>query len=114
MHRYQILIEYVGTDFIGWQIQPKGPSIQKLIQIKMTKLLREKITIFGSGRTDAGVHAIEQSAHFDCKNEIRDPGKFLKSINYFLNNKNISMLDIKKRIYIFMQDFLQNKEFINI
>ena len=100
MHRYQILIEYVGTDFIGWQIQPKGPSIQKLIQIKMTKLLREKITIFGSGRTDAGVHAIEQSAHFDCKNEIRDPGKFLKSINYFLNNKNISMLDIKKRIYI--------------
>ena len=105
MHRYQILIEYVCTDFIGWQIQPKGPSIQKLIQIKMTKLLREKITIFGSGRTDAGVHAIEQSAHFDCKNEIRDPGKFLKSINYFLNNKNISMLDIKKKDLYFHARF---------
>ena len=67
MHRYQILIEYVGTNFIGWQIQSKGKSIQKLIQTKLSKLLKEKIILVGSGRTDAGVHAIEQSAHFECK-----------------------------------------------
>ena len=40
MHRYQILIEYVGTNFIGWQIQSKGQSVQKLIQIKISKLLK--------------------------------------------------------------------------
>ena len=67
MHKYQILIEYIGTNFIGWQIQSKGKSIQKLIQTKIIKLLNEKIILVGSGRTDAGVHAIEQSAHFECK-----------------------------------------------
>jgi len=67
MHKYQILIEYIGTNFVGWQIQSKGKSIQKLIQTKLSKLLKEKISIVGSGRTDSGVHAIEQSAHFNCK-----------------------------------------------
>ena len=71
MHRYQILIEYVGTNFVGWQIQSKGKSIQKLIQTKLSKLLKEKILIIGSGRTDSGVHAIEQSAHFDCKKKLK-------------------------------------------
>jgi len=97
MHRYQILIEYVGTNFIGWQIQSKGQSVQKLIQNKVSKLLKEKINLVGSGRTDSGVHAIEQSAHFDCKKRIENLGKFLKSINYFLNIKLISITNIKKR-----------------
>ena len=97
MHRYQILIEYVGTNFIGWQIQSKGKSIQKLIETKISKLLNEKITIVGAGRTDAGVHAIEQSAHFDCKKQIQNLDKFLKSINYFVNNKSVSIINIKKK-----------------
>ena len=97
MHRYQVLIEYVGTNFIGWQIQPKGMSIQKLIQIKISKLLKQKINLIGSGRTDAGVHAVGQSAHFDCKKKIENLDNFLKSLNYFLNNKLISIIKIKKR-----------------
>ena len=97
MHRYQILIEYVGTNFIGWQIQSKGKSIQKLIQTKLSKLLKEKIILVGSGRTDAGVHAIEQSAHFECKKKIQKPDKFLKLINYFINDMNISITNIKKK-----------------
>ena len=97
MHRYQVLIEYVGTHFIGWQIQPKGVSIQKLIQIKISKLLKQKINLIGSGRTDAGVHAIGQSAHFDCKKKIENLDNFLKSLNYFLNNQLISIIKIKKR-----------------
>ena len=97
MHRYQILIEYVGTNFVGWQIQPKGKSIQKLIQTKLSKLLNEKISIVGSGRTDSGVHAIEQSAHFDCKKKIQNQDKFIKSINYFVNNKGVSIINIKKK-----------------
>ena len=97
MNRYQILIEYVGTRFIGWQIQPKGKSIQKLIQLKISKLLKEKIKLVGSGRTDAGVHAIEQSAHFDTKNKIENLNKFLKSINFFLNPALVSIKKIRKR-----------------
>tara|TARA_B100000900_G_scaffold369760_1_gene347829 strand:+ start:2060 stop:2800 length:741 start_codon:yes stop_codon:yes gene_type:complete len=97
MVRYQLLIEYVGTNFRGWQIQKKGSTIQGLIQDKLSKLLKEKIILNGSGRTDKGVHAIEQSAHFDTKNEIKDLTKFLNSINYFLNNKGIAIVNIKKR-----------------
>ena len=70
MHRYQILIEYVGTNFIGWQIQKKGNSVQGFVQSIISNILKEKIALIGSGRTDAGVHALEQSAHFDCKKKI--------------------------------------------
>ena len=97
MNRYHVLIEYVGTNFIGWQIQSKGKSIQKLIQTKISKLLKEKVTVVGSGRTDAGVHAIEQSAHFDSKKKIFHLKSFIKSANYFLNDKNISIINIKKK-----------------
>ena len=97
MYRYQILIEYVGTNFVGWQIQSKGKSIQKLIQKKLSKLLKEKILLIGSGRTDSGVHAIEQSAHFECKNKIQNLDKFLKSVNHFVNDMNISIIKIKQR-----------------
>jgi tRNA pseudouridine38-40 synthase len=97
MVRYQLLIEYVGTNFRGWQIQKKGLTIQGLIQKKLSKLLKEKITLNGSGRTDTGVHAIEQSAHFDCKKKIIDLTKFLKSINHFLNDEGIAIIKIKKR-----------------
>jgi len=97
MYRYQLLIEYVGTNLRGWQIQKKGKTIQGLVQERITKLLKEKILLLGSGRTDAGVHAIEQSAHFDCKLQIKDNNKFLKSLNHFLNKDGISILEVKKR-----------------
>ena len=97
MFRYQILIEYAGTNFRGWQVQKKGKTVQGLIQEKISKLLKEKIILLGSGRTDTGVHAIEQSAHFDCKNQIKHSDKFLKSINFFLNKEGVAILKIKKR-----------------
>ncbi len=97
MYRYQILVEYVGTKFVGWQKQLKGKSIQKEIENKLSKLLKQKIIIYGSGRTDAGVHAIEQSAHFDTKLKIKEIKKLIKSLNFFLNPKNISILNIKKK-----------------
>ena len=97
MYRYQILIEYVGTNFRGWQVQKKGKTIQGLIQEKISNILKEKISLFGSGRTDAGVHALEQSAHFDCKIRIKDLDKFLISMNYFLNKEGVTILKIRKR-----------------
>ena len=97
MYRYQILIEYVGTSYIGWQIQKKGNSIQKTIQLALSKVLGKKIILYGSGRTDAGVHAVEQSAHFDIKNKIQNIDRTIKSLNFFLNNKMISIIKIKKK-----------------
>ena len=97
MYRYQILIEYVGTSFVGWQIQKKGKSIQKTVQSILSKLLKEKIILYGSGRTDAGVHAREQSAHFDIKKKIQNINKTVKSLNFFLNDKMISIIKIKKK-----------------
>jgi len=97
MIRYQLLIEYVGTNFRGWQIQKKGSTIQGLIQEKLSKLLKQKIILNGSGRTDTGVHAIEQSAHFDCQKEIADLIKFLKSINHFLNDQGVAIKKIRKK-----------------
>ena len=97
MIRYQILIEYDGTSYVGWQIQKKGKSIQKTIQLTLSKLLKQKITLYGSGRTDAGVHALEQSAHFDVKNKIQNIDKLIKSLNFFLNHKKISIINIKKK-----------------
>ena len=97
MNRYQILIEYVGTNYNGWQVQRKGKTIQGRIQNTFSKIFKEKINIIGSGRTDSGVHALEQSAHFDTNTKIKDSYKFLKSVNHFLSRYGISILDLKKR-----------------
>jgi tRNA pseudouridine38-40 synthase len=90
-------VEYVGTNFHGWQTQSNGKTIQKTIEQKIKKIINEKVKLIGSGRTDSGVHALEQSAHFDCKKKIENLNKFVKSINYFLNDNLISILSIKKR-----------------
>ena len=97
MFSYQVLIEYDGTNFVGWQKQKNGISVQEIIEKVLKKILKEKILLYGSGRTDSGVHAIEQSAHFSSIHNIKDRIKFLNSINFFLRKKNISILDIKKK-----------------
>ena len=97
MNRYQILIEYVGTNFKGWQIQKKGITVQGLLQQEISKILKEKIKVYGSGRTDAGVHAIQQSAHFDCSYEIKDLKKIFNSINFFINPYQVTLLKLIKK-----------------
>ena len=67
MFVYQIIIEYDGTNFVGWQMQKNGLSVQEAIQKILIKVLKQKIILYGSGRTDSGVHALEQSAHFIIK-----------------------------------------------
>ncbi len=97
MFNYQITIEYLGTNYVGWQIQKNGVSIQSLVQKALNKTLKSKIKINGSGRTDAGVHAVAQSANFFFKKKITDKFKFLNTINYFLKKTSISILNIKKK-----------------
>ena len=70
MHNYKIIIEYDGTNFVGWQQQENGKSIQSSIQAALVKLSGEKVIIFGAGRTDAGVHAYGQVASFNLNKKI--------------------------------------------
>jgi tRNA pseudouridine38-40 synthase len=97
MNNYQLLIEYVGTKFVGWQKQKKGISVQNSIEKVLRKLTKRKSKVYGSGRTDAGVHAIKQSAHFRTEFVIKNKIEFINSINFFLKKLDIVIIDIKKR-----------------
>ena len=112
---YQIIIEYLGTDYVGWQIQKNGLSIQQIVQKALTKVLGSKIKVNGSGRTDAGVHAKGQSANFISNREIKDKYKFLNSVNFFLKKKSISIIKInKKKINFHARHNVKKKIFKNI
>ena len=100
-YNYQIIIEYLGKNFVGWQIQKKGKSIQGLIQKAISKTIKKKIKLVGSGRTDAGVNAVGQSANFFCDNEIKNSFKFLSSVNFFLKKHQISIINLKKKNDLF-------------
>ncbi len=83
MNKYKMVISYDGTDFSGWQIQPHASTIQETIQDKLSIIFQKPITIIGSGRTDAGVHAIGQVAHFWAE-EVIDPRRLRHSLNGLL------------------------------
>ncbi len=95
----KIEIEYDGTDYIGWQKQAKGKSIQGEIESCLERIFNRKIKIFVAGRTDAGVHALGQVAHFETSNTTIDPAKIYLAINDHLlrsQNKIIIKSSIKK------------------
>ena len=97
MFNYLIKIEYEGTNFVGWQSQKNGKSIQDSIEKALKKVLGSKIKIIGAGRTDKGVHAYSQVANFKLKKKIDNKKIFLDSINFFLKDKLISILDVIKQ-----------------
>ncbi len=101
---YQIIIEYDGTNYNGWQYQKNGSSIQNEIEKALKKVLKKEIRIIGSGRTDTGVHAVGQSANFFC-DKIENKKKFLNSLNYYLSKKSISINSIKKKNFNFHSRF---------
>ncbi len=95
MQRYKLKIEYDGTPFVGWQFQKNGLSIQEVLQKAIFNLSKEKVIVTGAGRTDSGVHALEQIAHFDLEKKI-EKTKFLPGLNQHIGNKPITILKINK------------------
>ena len=95
MNRYKIRIEYDGTPFVGWQFQKNGLSIQQVLQDAIFNFSQERVNITGAGRTDSGVHALAQVAHFDLKKKI-ETTKFLRGINQLIGNKPVTVLKINK------------------
>jgi len=80
---YKMTIAYDGTAYSGWQIQPNGISIQAQIEEAIKIIVRKDVKVIGSGRTDAGVHALGQIAHFHCDRDL-DLYRFLGSVNGIL------------------------------
>ena len=101
MSRYKIEIEYDGTSFVGWQFQKNGLSIQEVLQNAIFNFSKEKVTVIGAGRTDSGVHALAQIAHFDLKKKI-ETKKFLPALNQYLRDKKLIdkyTTDLNKSLY---------------
>ena len=95
MQRYKIKIEYDGTPFVGWQFQKNGQSVQDVLQKAIFNFSKENVTVTGAGRTDSGVHALVQVAHFDLKKKIKKKN-LLFAINQNISNKSVTVLKINK------------------
>lgn len=84
MQCYKLTLAYDGTRYSGWQIQPNAPSIQQHLQEALANLFSgQHVVVIGSGRTDAGVHALNQVAHFKTEHEM-DPNRLLLALNGLL------------------------------
>ena len=97
MPKIKLEIEYDGTGFVGWQKQENGVSVQNLIENALLKAIGQRVNLYVAGRTDAGVHAIRQVAHFDYKAtkklEIKN---FSEAINFYIKNYPISILNTEQ------------------
>jgi tRNA pseudouridine38-40 synthase len=92
--RYKLLISYDGKDFLGFQRQKDSNTIQEVLEVAICKVLGRDVTLVASGRTDAGVSAIEQVCHIDVEEQI-DKNRFLGYVNSILPI-TISVIDISE------------------
>jgi tRNA pseudouridine38-40 synthase len=92
MPRYRLIIEYDGGPFVGWQRQDNGPSVQGALEEAVAKFSSEQVTVAGAGRTDAGVHAYGQVAHFDLEKEFA-AGKVRDALNHFLRPAPVAVVE---------------------
>lgn len=81
--KYKITLSYDGTDYVGWQVQPNGISIQGVVEESLKKLFGKEIRVVGASRTDAGVHAHCQAAHFELESDV-DPARIGYGLNAIL------------------------------
>jgi len=95
MPRYKIIIEYDGAPFVGWQLQDNGLSVQGAIAAAVAAFSGEKAAVQGAGRTDAGVHALGQVAHFDLQSE-RAPDTIRDALNAHLRPHPVAILTAEK------------------
>jgi tRNA pseudouridine38-40 synthase len=113
LKNYKLIIQYDGTNYSGWQIQKNSEAIQQKITEAIEVLLKEKVNLIGSGRTDSGVHAIGQAANFRTELEI-DIYRFKHSLNSILPSDILvsameevdpefhARFDAKKRTYLYL------------
>src|SRR5262249_855484 len=92
MPRYRVILEYDGTPFVGWQVQALGVSVQGRLTEAIAKFSGEPVSLRGAGRTDAGVHALGQVAHFDLARSW-PPETVRAAVNFHLKPDPTAVLD---------------------
>ena len=92
MSRFRITVEYDGAGFVGWQRQDNGLGVQQALERAITAFCAKPITVFGAGRTDSGVHALAQVAHFDLDRDF-SPYQICEAMNFHLKELGVSVLD---------------------
>ena len=97
MPRYFITFAYNGKNYVGWQVQPNGTSVQQVLQDALSTILRGRVDIVGAGRTDAGVHARRMMAHFDWVGDVILPADLVYKLNNLLP-KDIAVTAIQRVI----------------
>ena len=123
MHRYKITVEYMGDGYCGWQRQAECIAVQEVIEKAIESLTKEKVSIMAAGRTDTGVHATGQVAHFDLE-KFYDPYTLQGSLNFFMRGADVGVVkaeivdrnfharfSAKKRHYVYK---ILNRRSINI
>jgi tRNA pseudouridine38-40 synthase len=95
MPRYKIIVEYDGTPFSGWQYQDDVPSVQRALAAALEAFSGEKTTVHGAGRTDAGVHALGQVAHFNLSSE-RATDTIRDALNAHLRPQPVAVLSAER------------------
>lgn len=113
MFRYKITVEYLGSNFVGWQRQLNGISVQEVLENAITSLTKSNVITYAAGRTDSGVHAYGQVVHFDLE-KLYQPPALISALNYFLKRTDVIILNCtivdenfharfsaKKRSYIY-------------
>lgn len=93
--RYRLLVEYDGTNFSGWQRQLDRPSVQQSIEDAIQEAFQEKVVVEGAGRTDSGVHALGQVAHFDLSKNLAEM-RIQDGLNHFLKRQGASILKVQQ------------------
>ena len=92
MPRYRLTLEYDGGPFVGWQRQDNGASVQGALEEAIEKLSAARVTVTGAGRTDAGVHALGQVAHFDLVKEFA-ADKVRDALNHHVRPAPVAVLE---------------------
>ncbi len=95
MPRYRITVEYDGAPFVGWQRQDNGPSVQQALEGAVLAMTGEKVRVHGAGRTDAGVHAMGQVAHFDISRHF-PPHRIRDGLNHHLRPAPVVVLEARE------------------
>ena len=94
MTRYKLTLEYDGGDLVGWQRQANGLSVQEVLESAVEKFCGEAITVHGAGRTDAGVHALAQTAHLDLP-RAADPDVVRNALNHYVRPTAVAVLSVE-------------------
>ena len=94
MPRYKLTLEYDGRDLVGWQRQANGLSVQEVLESAVEKFCGESVTVHGAGRTDAGVHALAQTAHVDLP-RAADPDVVRSALNHHVRPSAVAVLSVE-------------------